>query len=237
VDPLNYDTAQNAESKPEVWRPVVGYEGLYEVSSLGRVRSLDRRNPRVVKGTNCFVLRRGKILSGSHGGRDLPYHAVVLCRDGLKRTVYAHILVAQAFIGPRPTGMMVLHGVNGIEDNSAANLRYGTARENMEDRKRDGTYLKGSDVPGSKLTDSLVVECRKRFRDGGITLTDLACEFGLSRPALSAAVRGRTWKHVAEPPVPAAYHYTKPVSSETREKIRAARLAYSASRRPFGKAA
>lgn len=79
----------------EVWRPVVGYEGYYSVSSLGNVRGEDRIINHVrAKGGTC--LYKGKMLKLKL--RDDGYINVVLQRDGKKKTVMVHRLVAQAFI-------------------------------------------------------------------------------------------------------------------------------------------
>lgn len=117
----------------EEWRPVPGYEGLYEVSNEGRVRSLDR----VVHHSSAGKMTlkgKGKALTKGHGG-----HPVVgLSVDNCKRNVEAHILVAAAFIGPRPEGKEVCHNDGNPENNHVSNLRYGTRSENLLDRIKHG---------------------------------------------------------------------------------------------------
>ena len=77
----------------EIWRPVVGYEGLYEVSSYGRVRSLDR----YVKGRyGNYRLHKGKILSPAKD--KTGYLKVVLSCNGKSKTIKVHRLIAQTFI-------------------------------------------------------------------------------------------------------------------------------------------
>jgi hypothetical protein len=120
----------------EQWRPIPGYEGLYEVSNLGRVRSLarivayadGRRKPIAAR-----ILRPGR------AGRERCYLFVQLSRDGKAKGRYIHDLVLLAFVGPKPAGMLVKHGPNGSADNGLANLSYGTDSENQHDRRRDGT--------------------------------------------------------------------------------------------------
>lgn len=111
----------------EEWRPVVGWEGLYEVSSLGRVKRV----------SSLKSNRVGKVLTGvadKNGYR--MYH---LRDGGRSRTYSAHRLVALAHI-PNPDELpYVLHGPAGVSDNSTANLRWGTNSDNMRDRRRDGT--------------------------------------------------------------------------------------------------
>lgn len=122
----------------EEWRPVSGYEGLYSVSSTGRVRN-DRR------GTTLSERRNSE-----------GYARVALSRDGSYRHFVVHRLVAKAYI-PNPTNKpLVLHGKNGNQDNSVGNLRWGTHKENMADRFRDGTdtrSLKAECVNGHAYTD------------------------------------------------------------------------------------
>lgn len=115
----------------ERWKPVVGYEGIYEVSSSGLVRSLPRLDSigRRVGG------RMLTILPHPSGHRQ-----VKLSRDG--RTVQGklHRVVLEAFAGPAPLGCEVLHIDGNPADNSIGNLRWGTRSENMLDRVRHGTH-------------------------------------------------------------------------------------------------
>lgn len=119
----------------EQWRDVVNYEGFYQVSNLGQVRSVDR----VVPHARCGELKvKGRILRLSPASRG--YFTVHLCQKGTQRTVYVHQLVAIAWIGPYPNGQQVRHGSNGKLDNSISNLCYGTQSEDGLDRRRDGTH-------------------------------------------------------------------------------------------------
>jgi len=127
----------------ETWRPIPGYEGYYECSDLGNVRSIDR-----LIGNRLFKGKILKRLLGSHG-----YYTVVLSKDGKVKTRTIHSLVMLTFIGPPPEGLEVLHGEGGPADNSLSNLKYGTRSENMHDMRRDGTnfYLNKSRCPRGHL--------------------------------------------------------------------------------------
>lgn len=106
----------------EQWRPVVGYEGIYEVSDHGRVRSLDRFN-------HIGRRYRGRVLrpSTDRGG----YQRVVLSQNGNCKTAKIHSLVLEAFVGPRPDGLHVCHGDSNPANNHLSNLRYATQSENQ----------------------------------------------------------------------------------------------------------
>ena len=104
----------------ELWKPAVGHSG-YEVSSLGRVRSLHRGGR---------ILRPGTASNG--------YPTVALGR-GKTRTL--HSLVAEAFIGARPTGQVVRHKDGDRKNPRASNLIYGTRAENIKDAVAHGTWL------------------------------------------------------------------------------------------------
>jgi NUMOD4 motif/HNH endonuclease len=170
--------------EPERWLPIEGYEGMYEVSDLGRVRSL----PRFHAG--------GRILKPGHAG---PVANVGLSRDGRSRTYSVHTLVMRAFVGPCPEGHEVCHGPAGRRDNRLANLSYGTkSKNNGEDKRRDGTLLVGVLNPGAILTDEIVRECRTRAA-AGESCSALAREFGVEGTAALKAVEGTTWVHVVEP--------------------------------------
>lgn len=113
----------------ERWLPVVGWEGLYEVSDQGRVRSLDR-----------WVLnktRRGRVLTPHLH----PYGYVDLCRDATRMKTTVHSLVASAFLGPRPAGMEARHLDGNHLNNRVENLKWGTHSENMLDTVAHGTNV------------------------------------------------------------------------------------------------
>src|SRR5712691_3060160 len=101
----------------EHWLPIMGWEDLYEVSDLGRIRSLDRRTPRGI--------RRGQVLKPFPGRNG--YLSVDLSRDEVQTRRTMHRLVLEAFIGPCPAGQEARHGPGGSRtDNRLTNLCYGT---------------------------------------------------------------------------------------------------------------
>jgi hypothetical protein len=111
------DVTEPSLGEIESWLPVPGYEGLYEVSSLGRVKSI-------------------RILSSARlsGG----YPSVQLFRQHEGRRFLVHRLVAMAFLGPRPVGQVVRHLNDVKTDNQLANLAYGTKGDNRRDAVRNG---------------------------------------------------------------------------------------------------
>jgi hypothetical protein len=165
----------------ERWLPVVGYEGLYEVGDLGHVRSLGRR-----KGTQGNLVLK-PWLSG--------YLRVGLSRDGKETVIFVHILVLEAFGGPRPGGQQARHGPGGKLDNRLVNLCWGTRSENQMDRVRDGTSNRGERSPRRKFTEAIVSECRRRHAAGEAQAM-LAREFGMSRGNMSMIINRKIWTHL-----------------------------------------
>lgn len=114
----------------EKWLPVVGYEGIYEVSDMGNVRSVDRIN---AKGARQLG-RPKKATVGKIG-----YPVVCLYKDGHPKTRTIHSLVLEAFVGPRPPKHEACHN-NGIRtDSRLENLRWDTSSENNLDKRAHGT--------------------------------------------------------------------------------------------------
>lgn len=110
----------------ENWKDIPGFEGRYQVSDLGRVRSLDHRVRVVCKGVDTTRLSPGRIL---RPGRTKSGHVSVAIGRGNSRLV--HQLVLEAFVGPRPDGYDTLHLNHRPDDNRLINLRYGTRSENV----------------------------------------------------------------------------------------------------------
>lgn len=177
----------------EVWKAVPGFEGAYEVSDQGRVRSLDRVIQKKTRwGGVSDVLTPGRVLSlGPHKG---GYRTVHLYAGGRQRATVLHILVAEVFCGPRPSPAHEVRHLDGDPKNcSAVNLRWGTRIENEQDKERHGTRLRGEDCPVSKLSIDDVLAIRSRR---GELQKDLAEEYGCTFGNISAVQLGRSWRHV-----------------------------------------
>lgn len=110
----------------EVWKDIPGYEGLYQVSNKGRVRSIRRE---IVRTNNSNYYLDGKILSPSYGGNKYP--SVNLWRNKTYKTFTIHRLVSVSFI-PNPLNLKYINHKNGNKsDFSIENLEWCTHRENM----------------------------------------------------------------------------------------------------------
>lgn len=178
----------------ELWRPVVGYEGLYEVSSLGRVRSLPQVVPVIGHPKQGYTSKtiKGRVLTGwiaSHG-----YLMVTLGgRSG--RQALVHRLVCEAFHGPCPEGYEVCHGPNGKLDNRASQLRWGTRSENHGiDRDRDGTKVNGEKHHNAKLKESDVLNILRRK---GESASKLGTEYKVAPRTIRDIFNGKTWIHLS----------------------------------------
>lgn len=173
----------------EEWRSIDGFPS-YEVSNLGRVRSLVFRNriccrPR----KEPLVLRAAKTSTG--------YPGVGLCRDGRRHTKHVHALVAAAFLGARPTGMQVAHQDGSRDNNCVGNLAYTTPLENTRQKHQHGTVAVGErNGGGVKLTAERVREMRQRHAAGGTSYAQLGREYGVAQCTAARVVQGQNWKHV-----------------------------------------
>lgn len=166
----------------ETWVAINGYEGLYEVSDQGHVRSLiaapssGRPAPR--------------ILAGRLGGK-ARYMRVTLCGPSGRRECYIHSLVLEAFVGSCPSGMECRHLDGNRMNNARTNLAWGTKQENIDDKKAHGTITAQGWNSQAKLTAGQVAEVRQLASH--LSHAKIAERFGVSRSAISSILRGRTW--------------------------------------------
>lgn len=183
----------------EVWMPAHGFEGSYEVSSLGRVRSLDRVQTysRVDRRSGALVhvrrMHRGRML---RPGRMTSGHlSVSLGREHGSKCV--HTLVLEAFAGPRPDGLDSLHRDGVSTNNWIGNLHWGTRSENLLDAVRHGQKKVGESVWSAKLTAPDVAKIRKMI--GTVSMQLIATMYGVNESQIRAIKNGKTWKHVPLP--------------------------------------
>ena len=172
----------------EIWKAIPGYEGHYEVSSLGRVRSLTREAKRAwgivtIKGK---MLKLAKLPAG--------YLFVGLCKDGEKDQRYIHDLVLSTFVCPRPDGMQCCHFPDDDKsNNNIDNLRWGTAGDNENDKIRLRTKKRGEQISNSKFTNKQAEQIRKMYATGKWSQQKLADKYGVVQFTISQLVRGKRY--------------------------------------------
>jgi hypothetical protein len=175
----------------ELWRSVVGYEGLYEVSNWGRVRSLERQIPHKHPGHFTIVpgrMRRLILKQGRYLGLTLTDGA------GKKNNALVHQLVAQVFIGPRPPGLQVDHKDGDKQNNCAWNLHYVTAKANANAGNHDRNPPYGQRCATAKLSEADVIEIR-RLRLEGMKYKEIAKMFNVGERCIGKIIRRERWTY------------------------------------------
>ena len=160
----------------EVWRDIAGYENLYQVSNLGRVKSLYNRNGHIMK------------LYTS----DANYLYALLSDNGKQKPFSIHRLVAKAFI-PNPENKPEVNHINGDKhDNRAENLEWCTRRENITHAFKTGLSAQGENSHNAKLTNKQVRYIRENpYKLKGY---ELAKMFGVHEVTISEIQRGKRYK-------------------------------------------
>lgn len=178
----------------EQWRSVVGFDGYYEVSDQGCLRSCDRTIPITGGGDSYGAIRALR-------GRPLPlrprpdgYVPCSLSKDGLRGNYFVHRLVAVAFVGPCPDGMEVAHQ-NGVRsDNRRENLAYASRSENNRQKVEHGTHQRGERNGASKLTNEQAAAVK--FLMDELPVRWLAEAFGITAQAVYRTRSGLIWASV-----------------------------------------
>lgn len=178
----------------EIWKSVKGYDGKYEVSNRGRVKSIGRVSINKRRKGDPFIL--GKVLKFSNctGG----YRQVVLMKNGIAKTIKIHRLVAKAFIKNAKNKPQVNHIDGNVENNNVSNLEWCTPKENTLHSYR---YLGRIPVHGEThtkaiLTNDDVLAIRKKYIPRKYPYSKLGKEYGVHESAIGLIIRGKNWKQL-----------------------------------------
>jgi hypothetical protein len=158
----------------EEWRNVVGFEGIYEVSSHGNVRSV--KSGKLKKITADKTTNR-------------PF--LNLWKNNKQNVVRVHKLVLEAFVGQCPKGLECCHNDGNSFNNHISNLRWDTHKSNIHDRIKHGTSNRGEKCGTAKLTLEQVKAIRKDDRLQRI----IAKEYGIAESMISRIKSGVRWQH------------------------------------------
>jgi hypothetical protein len=183
---IGYNGVSRSNAMEETWAPIKDFEGIYEVSTLGRIRSLDR--PQRVRG-NGISLQKGQILKQWKQGN---YMYCDLRKPGIKQKARIHVVVLETFVCLRPDGMIACHNNGDSTDNRLYNLRWGTHEDNAKDKILHGTHQYGESCPRSKLTEAQAIA----ILESPNTHSAIAKEFGVCRSTVTAIKAGRNWPHL-----------------------------------------
>ncbi len=158
----------------ENWLPIPDFEGIYEVSDLGRIRSV----------------KSGKIKQATILKTD-PRPFVLLWKHNKPKMIRVHTAVLSAFVGRKPTGMEGCHNDGNCQNNVLGNLRWDTPKANHADKIRHGTTNRGERCGTAKLTSAQVAAIRADSRLQRI----IAEEYGVRQSAISRIKSGTRWTY------------------------------------------
>ena len=170
----------------EIWKDIPGYEGRYQASTAGRIRSMDHRVRVVAHGKETTRLSPGRVLRP--GRYCKSGHVSVVLGHGAHGSP-VHQLVMLTFVGPAPEGLEVCHNDGNPANNALENLRYDTRSENIRDEYRIGKPPKG------KSSIETVREIRRRLNTGEPG-SAIARDIGISHTQVSRIKLGRSYSWV-----------------------------------------
>jgi hypothetical protein len=166
----------------EIWKDLKGLEGIYQVSNLGNVRSLDR----LEKFRNGLRVRKGKLMKCSPNN---GYLSVNLKNNGWVKHAFVHRLVAEAFIDSFTPDCVVNHVDFDRCNNTPENLTCGTQMDNIIHNMNNDKHLYGERNGAAKLNEDQV----RKLKDAITGISQMAKSFGVTYQTAKRIRRGEAW--------------------------------------------
>ncbi len=163
--------------KNETWKPIPEYEGLYEVSDFGCFRN----------SVTGKIRKTGKDKAG--------YHQITVSKDGKRKALGAHRVVARVFLG-ESSKPQVNHIDGNKENNRADNLEWVTAQENVDHAISSGLSTQAGSANGNSILNERLVKAIKNMTLEGVKRGVIAKLHGVSSNVIGKIQRGETWNHV-----------------------------------------
>lgn len=184
----------NFETREE-WKDIDGFEGLYQVSNKGRVRSLDRIITRKLPNKTEKVKLKGKVISNRDNGSGYKYVSLGRRKNGKK---YVHRLVASHFISNENEHLHINHLDHDRGNNVVENLEWCTIQENCEYKVKNNRVPHGTLHHRAKITSDDVREVRRLLAEGNLLQREIGCIFGISSSSVRDIKDGKTWRRVLD---------------------------------------
>ena len=164
------------EDPNEIWKDIVGYEGIYEVSNLGRVKR--------IKGGQNRIMLNSKFKSG--------YLRTCLTFNSIEKTFRIHRLVATAFIPNPENKPFINHIDNNISNNNVSNLEWCTSQENRNHCVKQNRQASGSSNGNSKLKENDILN----IRNSSFSVKTLSIIYKVTDVNIYDILNRKTWKHI-----------------------------------------
>lgn len=185
----------------EIWKPVIGYEGLYEVSNLGKFKSIDRVVYQYKSRTGTGI-KKGKLLKP---WQSKGYFYIKLCKPDCKeKTTLLHRVVAIAFLSNPHNLPEVNHKDGDKRNNSVSNLEWCSSQYNSKHAVENGLANppKGENHANSVLTEKIVIQIRSIYKKNGTeyrkkySYRKIGKMFNISPVTVGWVINRKTWNHV-----------------------------------------
>ncbi|AGO47430.1 HNH endonuclease [Cellulophaga phage phi19:3] len=176
----------------EIWKPIKGYENIYQVSNFGRVKSLDRIVFNKGNGTRCKT--KGRVLKQSKDKGGYLYVGLYNKDNEKTSSIKVHRLVAFSFCSGYTEGLEVNHK-DGIRDNNLyTNLEWVTRSQNIRDTYKRGRITYGQKNNASKLMDRDIGVISSLY-DSGVSQSIISLAFGVSQSTISNVIKNKHYKN------------------------------------------